>query len=133
MGKATLKAGLVDTKLLLSILNAEVETTPFALEMFQSTVFHLSELSALVALTSAKDASEYAERETFFKRNIVHSLTAQIVQRARKLLSSLPVPCPITADDAIVAATAIEHSLPLYTLDPARFANLPGLATLQAY
>jgi predicted nucleic acid-binding protein len=133
MSKATLKAGLVDTKLLLDILNATVEATQFAMEIFPSTLFQVSEFSMLVALTTAKDANEYAERETFFQRNVVHGLTARIVRRARKLLSSLPAPSPITADDAIIAATAIEHSLPLYTLDTTRFANLSGLATIKPY
>ena len=133
MSKATLTAGLVDTNLLLDILNAEEKATQFALEMFKISLFEVSEYSAMVLLASAKDANEFAERETFFNRNIVHNLTARIVRRARKLLSSLPVPCPITANDAIIAATAIEHSLPLYTLDPVRFANLSGIATIQPY
>jgi len=50
-----------------------------------------------------------------------------------RLLEVLPPPDPLAADDAIIAATAIEQSLPLYTLDPARFANVSGLATLQPY
>jgi predicted nucleic acid-binding protein len=49
------------------------------------------------------------------------------------LLSAVPLPTLLTPSDAIVAATAIEHSLPLYTLDPARFASVPGLVALKPY
>lgn len=133
MSKATFKAGLVDTQLLLDILNATVEATQFVLQTYPAALVQVSEFSVLVAFASARDASEYAERETFFTRNVVHALTARVARRARKLLSSPPVPSPISADDAIVAATAIEHSLPLYTLDPARFANLPGLVAIKPY
>jgi predicted nucleic acid-binding protein len=134
MSKAALKAGLVDTRLLLDILNATVEATRFVVETYPSTLFQVSEFSVMVAFASAKDVTECAERQAFFNRNIVHNLSARIVRRARKLLSSLPaLPSPISADDAIIAATALEHSLPLYTLDPTRFNAVPGLATVRPY
>jgi predicted nucleic acid-binding protein len=69
----------------------------------------------------------------FLRNNHVHRITARIARGAFALVSSLPVPSAITADDAIVAATAIEHSLPLYALDPARFATVPGLAVIRPY
>ena len=56
-----------------------------------------------------------------------------IARRAVDLLTATPLPTVLTPSDAIVAATAIEHSLPLYTLDPARFATVPGLATIRPY
>ena len=42
-------------------------------------------------------------------------------------------PVPFTPGDAIVAATALELKLPLYTLTPARFATVSKLTTIQPY
>jgi predicted nucleic acid-binding protein len=57
----------------------------------------------------------------------------RIVRRAYHLLDSHPPPAPLTADDAIVAATALIRKLPLYTLDPGRFAAVPGLTAARPY
>lgn len=63
----------------------------------------------------------------------VLDLTDAVAQRAFDTLTATPLPTALTTSDALIAATAIEHSLPLYTLDPARFVNLAGLATIQPY
>jgi predicted nucleic acid-binding protein len=133
VSKAVLRRGLVDTALLLAILRADDEAVDFAMEMLKVASVKVSEFSAMVLLASSRDAAELADRQQFLKHNHVRHLTARTVRRARKLLTSLPLPTTLTADDAIVAATALEHSLPLYTLDPVRFAAVPGQATLQPY
>jgi predicted nucleic acid-binding protein len=63
----------------------------------------------------------------------VIEISASISKRAAALMDALPPPCPLTPGDAIVAATAIELKLPLYTLDPARFAAVPKLTTVKPY
>lgn len=70
---------------------------------------------------------------TFVKFFTVYSHTARIVRRAQAILEALTPPSPLTADDAIVAATAVEHKLTLYTLDAARFAGVAGLTALPPY
>jgi predicted nucleic acid-binding protein len=84
-------------------------------------------------LSRCLDPREVTAVRTFLTISTVHSVTANTMRRALRLLEQLPPPTALTADDAIVAATAIEQSLPLYTLDPVRFANVPGLATLRPY
>jgi predicted nucleic acid-binding protein len=133
MGKATLRRGLVDTPLLLLMLRGDDEAYQFARDMLKVAAIGVSASSALVALASAQDAAALAERQEFLKSNRVYTLTARIARRAFTLITQLPPPSPITADDAIIAATAIEHSLPLYTLDPARFSNIAGVAAIQPY
>jgi predicted nucleic acid-binding protein len=79
------------------------------------------------------DAAELALLVRLLRPNRVHSITAPISRRARHLMEALPPPAPLTAGDALVAATAIEHSLPLYTLDPGRFAPGSGLTAIRPY
>jgi predicted nucleic acid-binding protein len=80
-----------------------------------------------------QDPADLTAVRVFLGISIVHPVTAKIVRRAFRILDSLTPPAALTPDDAIVAATAIEHILPLYTLDPARYATVPGLTALRPY
>jgi predicted nucleic acid-binding protein len=133
MSTVALCRGLLDTPLVMAIETGEPDAILFCQDLLKTSGLDISELSAITLLAAAQDHAEHATRLLFVTHIRVHRLTARIARRARGYVSSLPVPMPITADDAIIAATAIEHSLPLYTLDPARFANLTGVAALQAY
>jgi predicted nucleic acid-binding protein len=93
----------------------------------------LSRLSAIEMLSDCRSDAERALALRFITGSVIHELTVSIVRRAFDLLTAIALPTPLTASDAIIATTAIEHSLPLYTLDPARFANLPGVGTIQLY
>ena len=93
----------------------------------------LSQVSALVLLAWAQTAAERIGVDAFLLTADVRPLTARIARRARAILEGLATPSPLTADDALVAATAVEHKLPLYSLDPARYATVPGLTALRPY
>lgn len=93
----------------------------------------MSQLSVLALFAWCQDASDVAAVRMFLSTATVHAVTALTVRRAQRILERLSPPCGLSADDAVVAATAIEHSLPLYTLAPARFAAVPGLAAIQPY
>jgi predicted nucleic acid-binding protein len=130
---APLRRGLLDTHLLLTIRSGQSDAVQFALDMLRFTALEMSEYSAMVLLATSQDAAELASHQLFLKNNHVRRVTAPVSHAAFRLLASLAPPSPLTADDALVAATAIEHSLPLYTLDPPRFASVTGLAALQPY
>jgi predicted nucleic acid-binding protein len=92
-----------------------------------------SRLSAAELVSRCHTDSERTLALRFISLSVIIELTDAIAQRAVDILTAVPLPTALTAADAIIAATAIEHSLPLYTLDPARFAAVPGLATAQPY
>ena len=133
MNPAPLRQGLIETRLLLDIRSGQNDAVQFALDMLRFHALEMSEFSAMVLLAASQDAAERSSHRLFLRNNRVHSVTAPVSWAALRLLAALPLPSPLTADDAAVAATAIEHSLPLYTLDPARLANVPGLATVRPY
>ena len=93
----------------------------------------ITALSAMQLIANCATAADLTSLHYFFAGCEIHRVTAPISRRARALVESLPAPCGLTPDDAISAAAAIEHSLPLYALDPTRFANVVGLATLRPY
>lgn len=125
--------GLVDTPLLLAIIDADADAYAFAVAMLPVRAVEMSRSSVLTARAELPDPRRVAELRRFARVNVVHSLTARIADHAYRLLDRLPPPSPLTADDALVAATALAHKLPLYTLDPGRFAAVPGLAAVRPY
>ena len=125
--------GLIDTPVLLAYRNAQADAEQFIIAVRAVGLPELSQLSALALLAWCQDAGEAAGVRSFLYAATVHGITARTMRRALRILEQHAPPVPLTADDAIVAATAIEQSLPLYTLDPARFAAVPGLAAIQPY
>jgi predicted nucleic acid-binding protein len=125
--------GLIDTPILIAYRNAEPDAVAFITAIRVVRRPERSQISALALFAWCQDALNVAGVQAFLTLTDVHAVTARTVRRAQQILESLPPPCGLTPNDAIVAATVIEQSLPLYTLDPARFANLAGLATIKPY
>jgi predicted nucleic acid-binding protein len=110
-----LRRGLLDTSLVIAIQTGEPNALQRAHDLLRHIGIDFSEFSAIALLVSSQDSAEHNARIGFINTSRVHRITTKIARAALKLVSSLPVPMDLTADDAIIAATALEHSLPLYT------------------
>lgn len=128
-----LSRGLIDTPIVIAYREGLTEAEHFFVRVREVGLPEMSQLSVLALFAWCKDASDVTAVQFFLSIATVHGVTAYTMRRAQRILERLPPPCGLTADDAIAAATAIEQSLPLYTLDPARFAAVPGLAAIQPY
>jgi predicted nucleic acid-binding protein len=125
--------GVIDTPILVDYRAGEPNALAFVgvIRAYRQPEF--SQLPALVLLANAPDQADHNAVRLFLSISTVHDLTVRIARRAKAILESLVPPSPLTADDAIVAATATDHKLPLYTLDPPRYAGVAGLSVLQPY
>jgi predicted nucleic acid-binding protein len=124
---------VIDTPILIAYRDEWPDAVSFMLAIRQTGQPECSQISVFALLVWCQNALNVAGVRAFLSQATVHAVTAHTMRRAQRLLESLVPPSGLRPDDAIIAATAIEHSLPLYTLDLGRFANLPGLATVQAY
>ena len=124
---------LLDTAVMVACVNGHPPATRFFLSINRLGPTRFSRLTAITMLTGCQTDAERALVLRFLATARIEELTDVIARRAVDLLTTTPLPTVLTPSDAIVAATAIEHSLPLYTLDPARFANLTGLVAIQPY
>jgi predicted nucleic acid-binding protein len=127
------RAGLLETRLLTDIHNGLSDALTFGLELARTTGIQVSAFSVMVVTTACQNAADLALLRRLLQNNVVHPITASISRRAVRLLDAMPPPSSLTVDDAIIAATALIHKLPLYTLDPARFAVVPRLTTIRPY
>jgi predicted nucleic acid-binding protein len=125
--------GLIDTDILRAYRRGGPDALAFLAHRAQFGRHDISQVSAMILIADALDAAERTGLVMFFSWCQIHSVTAKIVGRAQRILEALPPPSLLTADDALVAATALEHKLPLYTLDPPRFAGVAGLTALPPY
>jgi predicted nucleic acid-binding protein len=125
--------GLIDTPVLLAVRRGDPDAFAFATDFRRHHQIEVSEVTAMVLLTICRDAAELHGELTFLGSCRVHRVTSPVSRRAFRILEALPPPSPLSADDAIVAATAVENKLPLYTLDPPRYTGVAGLTVLQPY
>jgi len=133
MNRAAPRRGLVETRLLIEIRAGDPNAYEFAIEMLRAAGIEVSELSATCLIAQARTVEERHRNLAFLSNCTVHAVSARVSHRAYRIAASVPLPASLTADDALVAATALIHKLPLYTLDPARFAAVPGLTALRPY
>jgi len=131
----SLRRGLIDTPILVDSRLAEPQALQFIADMLQRTgPIVLSELTGMAMMARCQDADELDELiNGFLVNSRVHPITAAISHGAYRIMTQLPAPSPLNPDDALIAATALIHKLPLYTLDPGRFGIVPGLNCIQPY
>jgi predicted nucleic acid-binding protein len=133
MNPLPLVPGLLDTDILRDLHLATKSATDFSERMLPVSLLRFSAVSVLVVACACKDADERELLRLLIAPNRVLQLTAPISRRALAILKELPAPAALSADAALVAATALVHKLPVYTANPGRYANLHGLAAIQPY
>jgi predicted nucleic acid-binding protein len=88
--------------------------------------------TALEVVARSTDEDDRQRRRHFAEHAVVVPATADAYRAAERLLWAVPLPTRLTADDALVAVTALRLKLPLDSLDPARYSGVPGLTVLPA-
>src|SRR5262245_21472752 len=125
--------GLIDTPVLIAYRDGWPDPLQFITTVRMTGLPEFSAVSALALYVWCQDAANLQGVQVFIAGSLVHHITAPISRRATKIMDQFPIPVPLTADESLVAATALELKLPLYTLDPARFASVAGLTVLRPY
>lgn len=122
-----LPTALFDTPLVLAYRRTTEPALSFALGWLgREHVLGITYLTALDVLADAADADDQRKRREFLENVVVFTMPSAVVLAAEKLLWAVPAPVGLTGNDAVVAAAALIHKLPLYSLDPGRYAAVPG-------
>jgi predicted nucleic acid-binding protein len=117
---------LVDTDVLIWHLRGYAQA---AHRLDRLTPLTLSAMSYLELLQGMRNKEELTAVQKMFalRQANVLPLTAAITQRATELMTTLTLSHGLQAGDALIAATALEHQLPLLTGNAKHFAPIAGL------
>lgn len=125
-------AGLLDTDVLIAYREADDDAAAFVERVRAEGKPQISQASVLALLAWCREQHDQTVVNEFLKPVVVHSLTALVSRKAVALMRGLTPPSRLTPVDGLVAATALILKLPLYSLDPHRYATVPGLTALSA-
>lgn len=132
MATAVHTAGVIDSNILIDAMNGIVDAFGF-LEEQQMAEIQISIVSAMELIVGCRNKLEMTELQKFFQKCTFLPVTATISQIAFQLMQSFYLSHGLTLPDALIAATAIEHDLTLYTRNTRHFRMIPQLKISQPY
>jgi tRNA(fMet)-specific endonuclease VapC len=108
---------------------------PEAVAFFQKppVEIRLATATYLELLSLARDAGEQRRLRRFVAPYAVLSLGPMASSRAVELLLEHQLTDGLQPLQALVAATALAHEIPLYTRDPTPFRSIPDLEVVTPY
>ena len=124
--------GVVDTDILIDATKRYEDATIFLLRQ-QVVGIQISIISAIELVVGCRDKVELTQTQKFLQDCTVLPVTATSSQIAYQLVESLYLSHGLIMADALIAATALEHDLTLYTRNTRHFRMIPELKINQPY
>ena len=132
MVRANHTNGIIDTDILIDATNGIADAVAFLVEQ-QATEVQISIVSAMELIAGCRNKTEMTELQRFFQRCTFLPVTATVSQVAFQLMESFYLSHGLILPDALIAATAMEHNLTLYTRNTRHFRMIPQLEVNQPY
>ncbi|MDE0017552.1 MAG: type II toxin-antitoxin system VapC family toxin, partial [Candidatus Poribacteria bacterium] len=123
---------LINISILIDAMHGIVDAVTFLAEQ-QVTETQISIVSAMELIAGCRNKTEMRELQEFFQRCTFLPVTTTISQVAFQLMESFYLSHGLVLSDALIAATAIEHDLTLYTRNTRHFRMIPQLKISQPY
>ncbi len=124
--------GVINSNILIDAMNGIVGAVAF-LEEQQKTEIQISIVSAMELIAGCRNKTEMRKLQRFFQRCKLLPVTASVSQVAFQLMESFYLSHGLILPDALIAATAMEHNLTLYTRNTRHFRMIPELKVNQPY
>lgn len=124
--------GVIDSDILIDAMNGIVDAITF-LEEQQGIKVQISIVSAMELIAGCRNKTEMRELQKFLQRCTLLPITATISQTAFQLMELFYLSHGLILPDALIAATAMEHNLKLYTRNTRHFRMIPELKVNQPY
>ena len=124
--------GIIDTDVLIDAANGREEATSFLVRQ-QVVGVQISIISAIELVVGCRDKVELTQTQKFIQNCTVLPVTATASRIAYQLVESFYLSHGLVLPDALIAATAIDHDLTLYTRNTRHFRMIPQLEISQPY
>ena len=133
MEQPTLRHGLIDTDILVDASRGLAQAGAFLNETLVGTSITISAISAMELIAGCRDAAQLANVKQVIGQFTVMPLTEPISTRAQALMEAFTLSHGLLLPDALIAATALESGIALYTRNIRHFRMVPELLIIQPY
>ena len=133
MASAGLAAGLIDTDVLIDAERGHPDAVAFLTTQQAASGVRLSVVSAMELVVGCRNAAALAHVRQFLQHVMVMPIDVTISQTAYALVETFFLSHRLLIPDALIAATALGHGLPLYTKNVRHFQMIPQLTVVRLY
>jgi len=124
---------LTDTDILVDASRGVADAARFLTVQRAARGVHVSIVSAMELVRGCRNAAELKEVQRFLQRMAVLPVSTTASQIAYQLMESFFLSHGLLIPDALIAATALEQELTLYTKNTRHFQMIPGLTIVRPY
>jgi predicted nucleic acid-binding protein len=129
----THRHGLIDTDILIDASRGLACAGEFLNEILAGEGVVISAISAMELASGCRDTAQLAMVKGVLTRFSVVPLTESVSSRARTLIETFTLSHRLGIPDALIAATALESGLALYTRNIRHYRMIPELLIIQPY
>lgn len=133
MVAATPSAGLIDTDILIDAARGVQAASLFLNDQQLASGVRLSLISAMELIAGCRNRAELVIVQQALQQMILLPVSATASETAYHLMESFFLGHSLVIPDALIAATALEHGLALYTKNVKHFQMIPGLVVIRPY
>lgn len=123
---ATNTPGVTDTNVLIDFSRNLPSAVAFMATQKAIAAVQISIVSAMELVFGCLNKAEMRTLQKFRLSLTILAISEMASQHALQLMESYTLSHSLSVPDAIIAATALEHNLPLYTLNARPFQMIPG-------
>ena len=133
MAAAAVPPGLTDSDILIDARNGVADAVNFLAVQHPGPGVRVSVISCMEMVVGSRNARDLTALQQFLQQVTVMPVTATISDRALALLQSWFLSHGLQVADALIAATALESGLVLFTRNVRHFQMIPGLTVVKPY
>ena len=124
--------GLIDSDILIDASRGLAEAIAF-LTFQKSEGSRISVISAMELIVGCRNAKELLQVQGFLQMVTILPVSANVSQIAYQLMETFFLSHGLLIPDSLIAATAIEHEMTLYSKNVRHFGMIPGLTIIRPY
>ncbi|MFN0109816.1 MAG: type II toxin-antitoxin system VapC family toxin [Blastocatellia bacterium] len=125
--------GLIDTDILIDATHKLPDAVAVLAAQLAVGKIKISIVSAMELIQGSRNSSELSQIQQFIRQVSVIPINAPTSQTARDLMERFFLSHGLVIPDALIAATAIENGLTLYSKNIRHYKMIPNLSVVRPY
>ncbi len=126
-------AGLIDTDILIDSGRGLADAQRFVSDQYRAGAIRISIISAMELIRGCRNTRELRQVQTLLSEMTILPVSTAASETAYRLVEALYLSHGLAVPDALIAATAIEHRLAVYTRNTRHFEPISGLKVIRPY